>query len=78
MFVRSMVPFAAAIALILGLLVYASPSKNDQLWGKLIMLYGVAMFGTLLLPSGRELNVVRWLFVAPPLLFLAYCALKQV
>jgi hypothetical protein len=66
----------AVLTFLWGLVVYASPSPSDHLYGALIMAWGGAMAALLFFPDRPMVRILRGVTVAPMLLTLAYCALK--
>lgn len=66
----------ALITLVLGFLARASNSEADQIGSKYAIAYAIIIFVSAFLPSETWARYVRLILVAPPLLFLAYCAVR--
>ena len=77
MSLKAISTIAGLIGIFIGLLIQVSSNPTDQIGGKIVIAFFVAMLGISYFASGRAVTAAQWALCAPAILFAAYITLRR-
>ena len=68
---------AGVVGVFIGLLIQLSAKTADQIGGKVVIIFFVALLGVSYFASGWAVKASQWALCAPAVVFIAYYVLRR-